>query len=1235
MAHQWSIIRFKAALTGRFMSPLSTPKLIARRLRDEWQLLLPILVGITVASSLVAAAPVYVDSLERLGMNVSIDRAPAGSLDIQTYSPYVPLTRSALDRSDRSLRNATDQNLSAIEAGTERHLKSDTFLVGLASRPLPETTAGTARVSKGYFQNLSNLDAHITVLQGRIFGDSVTQGLGGPIVEGVVGEQLARFFGLQPGDVVTFSPSLGHPTRVSVRIVGVIGPSDPSESYWRQSANQFLNPPPLSEPQQQRRLSVDAGEPPLAIFVSRETLIEGLGNAYPGSLIPSTWFTAVDRGALKGWSADEPDGRLDDFKAYIAETIPGATVISGIPGLFSDFERRSFFSKVPLLLLLTIMVATVLYYLSMMVSYLVERRADDVALLRSRGAGTLQLLRLYALEGLILTAIAVVVAPFAALGAVALSGKLPYFHEFTQGGFTPVQISAAPFLVAAGAGILCLSIFVIPGVIGARSGLIVHKMRASRPPSAPIFQRFYLDIGLLVIGGLVFWELTERGHLISGGLFEEVEVNEALLLAPILLLTVVALLFLRFFPLFVRYISGESPVFLHLLTAATVLALGSGIAARELTDENGAAWITPISLLGAFAAGYLASNYPRPFRLGAAGLVLQMVLVAAFGWLEPPASSDVLFAPTVALFSIVPLQVAFLLLRASTRFAPVWVWTALVHMARNPLQYGWMVLLLVLATGLGIVSTTVGGTLNRSQEEQVLYAVGADIRITGLSGNAVRDAMALKDQHLAIPGVTAASLAYRGEGRIGSAGRRFDVLALDSRDFHNVAWYRDDFSDQPLGAVMQALTPEVQTALTIPEGSTGLGAWVKPQERSPSLFLWLVVEDRRGVVTTLSLGGLKRTDWHLLTAELPANLQPPFSLLSIQLYEPGFGPVGTAGAIRLDDIHAIVGPDGVEQVLEDFEGPNGWVPLPTSELSDDAVITTSEDVSFGARAGLFTFGKDTDDGIRGIFYGPSDGRVPVVVSTRFAESTGAAIGDSLIADISDHQVPVVIRDTVDFFPTMSPRGTGFMLADVGALLRYLNMLSPVTRVTPNELFIKESPEASEEVLGRVYGLVGPGPRVQDRESQLESSRADPIIAAGWKAMIVLSLGIIVFTTGLGYIIYLLSFAYRIRSEMGFLQSLGLSRRQLAGLLGLEHLVIALIGLGLGSWAGFQMSRTMVSALAVTSTGQEVVPPFTLITDWGFLAPIYGVLVAVFLSALWILNRGVLRLKLHEVSRLES
>jgi len=420
----------------------------------------------------------------------------------------------------------------------------------------------------------------------------------------------------------------------------------------------------------------------------------------------------------------------------------------------------------------------------MMVSFLVQSRERDVALLKTRGISAPQIFRLYGLEGLAVTVMAVAVAPFLALGAIALAGKLPHFDGVTGGDFLPVSFELLPFIVAAGVGILCLVIFVAPSVIGARAGLLAHELRSSRPPSIPFFHRYYLDIGLLVVGGTIFWELQSRGNLVAGGLFEDIEVNETLLLAPVVFMFVVALLFMRFSPLVLKFLSGESPALLHTLLAATTVVLGSVITVRELLDGNMASWIIPVMLLSAFAGVYTAMTRAQTTQWRFWGLVVQVPIVAAFVIVEPLDSAGILAVPTVALILVVPAQVVFLLLQSYARIAPVWVSLALRRMARNPLQYTWLVLLLVLVAGLATFSNTVGTTLDNRDEARILYGVAADARVTISTQT---NGWALRDRYSAISGVNRVSPTYRARGSTVLSSSSFDILAVNSKEFTDIS----------------------------------------------------------------------------------------------------------------------------------------------------------------------------------------------------------------------------------------------------------------------------------------------------------------------------------------------------------------------------------------------------------------------------------------------------------------
>ncbi len=1225
--------------------PLSTRKLIYKRVADDWPLLLSIFIGIVVASVLVTAAPVYLRSLERLALNLEIDTLGRPHSNLTAYAPNVPLSGESLARTERLVNDAIDTHIAPIYDRHERYLAVEDFL---AWRPSNELPAGQGRslFSRAYFRHFTNIEKHLTVVKGRLAGPEVKVGPeGGPLIEAVISPASAEAFKLDVGDTVRVAPHLGRTTRISVWIAGIVEASDPTEDYWKPHPSVFLNPPAVQPDPEAQDLDFDPTEPPVPLFITENAMVEAVGGSYPSTLIDSFWFIMVATESLKEWPLPEALQRISGFERELGQGLAGAEVFSGIKGLLSRFDSRTFFSRVPLLLLLSILIVVLMFFLAMMVSYLVQRRDDDSSLLKTRGVGAAQVFRLYGLEGAAIATVAVVVAVPVAFGLVAVSGVLPYFNNMTGGDTLPVVLEPTPFLAAAAAGIVSIAIYVLPALFGSKAGLLASRRRSARPPSVPLIQRYYADVALLVLGGLVFWELSSRGQFVVGGLLKDLEINETLLLAPVLFLIVVALIFMRFFPVLARFFAGESPAVLHLVFGGSILALGTGTAVRETAHGNGLSWLMPVALLVVAGLVYWGTQHASQLRFVVIGLVSQAVFVALFLFIGKPEPDGVLFLPALGLVSVLPGQVLFLLLRYSGRASPVWVSLGLWHMSRNPMQYTWLMMLLILVTGVSVLATTVGGTLGRNQEDRVNYDIGADLRIS-INDRVPGAAGFLKGLYSEILGVTSVSAALRGNASLGP--ELVTLLALDSHEFEYISWYREDFSAKPLDEVMQALQhhPQVER-IEIPEDSTMIGIWAKPEEEYPGVSMLMTLEDGFGTMTPVSLGALGGPDWHLMTVEIPPSLQPPLFLASLQLFEPGQGPVGTPGALLLDDIHVIRGPRSEKYLLEDFEHREGfdglpkWMPILTSSLTLDRIVTTARDAHEGARSGLFSFGRETAGGIRGFYQSPTGGAMPIVVSAAFAERTESEVGDYLIAQISGRRVFAVVRDIVQYFPTMKVNGTSFMLADINDLLSHLNVLTfrnvmgIPEPVEPNELFISEVPDARMSVRAAMAALGNFPVSIHDRAAALDAIHRDPLSTAGWKSMVLLSLGVAVMAALIGYTTYLLSFARRRKAEMAFLMSLGISQRQLVGLLALEHVVVGTVGLGLGSWVGFHMTKLIVSPLAVTERADVIVPPLILTTNWGLMAPTYAVLLGMLAGALLLLSRGIRRADLQTIARIEG
>ena len=1228
---------------------MSVIKLAMRRLVSEWRLMASVFIGIVIATALMSAAPVYLDALERQSINsavsASVERFGDTFFDIVVDFDFIPLESDELESADAAQAQAVMDNVGPIYTGTRRYLKTPYYSItlpsgasaALAALEEPPEADEEPRLpfETGFAQYFEGLEENVVFIEGRAATDIVLRGVQGPLVEAVLSSRTAKAFGgLRPGDVLVLAPSVDSPVKVSARITGLIEASYWADSYWRGDAVSFLFP---QMPNDEGEVT-PSSQPLLGLFVGETAMAGGLGRAFSGATVDATWYNDVDPMVLRTWSKGEMRARMDALSEDLSLALPTSSVYSGIGIMLARFGRQSFLTSIPLLLLMAVLGIAVLYFLFMIVSYLIPNRESDVALFRSRGTGGWHLLRLYVAEGVILTVVGAAIAPFIALPAVWLAGLLPYFGHITNGRPLPVHVGWLPFTAAGAAGVLCLAIFVIPGALGARSGLIIHRLRSSRPPSVPILQRYYIDVLFLVLGGALFWELQARGELVSGSLFGQQDVNEALLIAPALFLLTVGMLFFRVFPMFIRYISGESLSLVDLAAWVTLIALAVAIGVTDFRAGYQTGWIPAVEVLAGFAAAYWITRRMTGWGYRVFWTLIQAALVVLFFYIRPldPDAPSAVFSGSVALAVLVPAQVAFHFLSMFVRRAPVWVSMTLWHMARNPLQYSWLTLLLVLVGGIGILATTVGATLDRSYEERILYEVGTDIRIFSIQAHLGRRDGKLEATYGEVPGVESVSPALRGGGQVGagSAGPTFSYLAVDTRSFD--PWYRDDFSERDLSQILGDLrTEDPVRATSIPEGAESIQVWVNPGGYYPLIFLWIVVEDANGRVDTITLGGIDTQGWTLMRADLPRNLVHPMEIVSIQLNEPGFGATGTAGSAVFDELQAVMGGSGEAVTIDGFEGSIEWVPIVTSGIDSDEVMRSADTVYSGSGALLFTFGKESNMGIRGFYKSGGSGYIPVAVSRSFAESTGAWESMGLIITLPGGLVPVVVVDVVEHFSTIRPQGIGFLIFDLDTLLDYMDSLNPTGQASVNELFLDVEQESGLDALVSVEALINRQGRVIGTEAALATQSADPLISAGWRTMVLVTMAVILFMSGLGYIVYLLAFADRSAGEMASLRSLGFSRAQTIGLVGLEHSLIALIGLGVGAWAGFQMSRMMVASVAITDGGGRVLPPFILTTNWALMGPLYAALIAVFAVSLLTLGRRVLAIDLRRLSRMEG
>jgi hypothetical protein len=555
------------------------------------------------------------------------------------------------------------------------------------------------------------------------------------------------------------------------------------------------------------------------------------------------------------------------------------------------------------------------------------------------------------------------------------------------------------------------------------------------------------------------------------------------------------------------------------------------------------------------------------------------------------------------------------------------------RLGRRPYWYSWPIILLVLTGGLGVLAGTLASTLERSSQEQVLYETGADIHIlpaVSATGSVRQDQL---DEINAIDGVNLATRAMRRSGTFGttSSGPQFRAFAVDAVEFPKIGWLRDDFADQDIGSLLAKIDVDVKPdPILLPNGVEELTMWAKQDPFVTDHFLWLILRGANGRVTTVTMSQIG-DEWAVQSATIPENLTEPIELVSIQTFMQAGGDGGAPTILSLDDLVA-KGP-GFEETIISFDEAGLWVGLPTSNGLDIEYALAPEPNGIGQPGGStasISLNRGTNSGIRGIYRTATAGPLPVIASTTFLGDTNAQVGVPFVADVGGGFVPLVIVETLRYFPTLDGRIEPFIVADVSSLIDFLD-LRGFSSIGANEVFASIDTSRHQEIVGEIRNVYKSG-RIVDREALLLDTTVDPLAVAGWRGMGVVALILGGIATTLGYITYLSAHSKSTEHDSAYMRAIGLSRSEFLRIVIIEHALIGVLGIVLGIVTGIGISRIAMDSMAFTETGDRLLPPFILQTDW---LPV-GIVLAVAAFTATVILAGLLRsyprLPLHVLTR---
>jgi putative ABC transport system permease protein len=497
------------------------------------------LTGLVIASSFIFSVPLYADAIYFRLFREELFSENGKMLET-TPVDFAPL---AFTYEQNGVMNGNPQ--------WEDALKADDYLIRdgirMTGLPLLQATrcfhtdflylyppSETGNTDTGYFLGtarlafLSPLAETVEILHGSAPKASTL--LGDGTIEALVSETFALEAGVQVGDQDFLRRDN---VEIPVTIVGLWRAKDPEAPYWDgQSASWLL--------------------------VEETTYTGSVAAVVDDELFSGIWHIQLSGSRLFAADIAALTDSIQTVNQRVEILLPGTKLIESPLEALGRYQKNTpsltfllFAFSVPILGLIVVFIALV-------TGLFVGEQRSEMAVLRSRGASTLQVAWISLLQGILLAAVALVAGALLGIWIAHAIGRAHSFLNFS--GTDGLRIVMTPSVLGYGVlgiALLLLTLIMAPTLGAAANTILSYKRERARLLRQPWWQRYWIDLLLLIPAGYGFWMLNRQSRLAASGAegIPNPLQNPLLLLVPAIGIFAASLLALRFIPLVMTFIS--------------------------------------------------------------------------------------------------------------------------------------------------------------------------------------------------------------------------------------------------------------------------------------------------------------------------------------------------------------------------------------------------------------------------------------------------------------------------------------------------------------------------------------------------------------------------------------------------------------------------------------------------------------------------------------------------------
>ncbi len=547
----------------RFAIIMSGWVVVLKRTRANWPILSANFLTMLLATSLLAAAPIYSRTVAGAGLRQELRDAPVTVANVQV-SLSVPGSR--FDQADNQVLQALGPIIDLTHGNGTRAGFSSSF-------GFPGDTPSNGPQPLAVFGFFDRMAEHATLLAG-----SWPAASGSGPVQVAVPEPVSAGLKLAVGDQLKLTNRVNPDTVVPVQISGIYKITDPNDPFW------------FDDELSQNGVVSGGSFITYGPFVVAPSDFLGAISQTPATI---DWRVFPDFNRMSAGQSGELERLVNSLPGRVAPILSGTTprITTGLGDILATTSRSLLVTRTAVLLLAIQLAILSMYALVLTAGLLSERRQVESALLETRGASHGQLAMMAFLEGMLLALPALIAGPWVAafsLRALNVVGPLSGI-----GLRLDPTIDRTAYLLALLGAALCVLAMVRPA-------LFPPKPIQERSATRSLIQRARLDLGLVVVAAIGIWQLKHYGSPLTETVQGSYGIDPLLVAAPALGLLAGAVIALRLIPLLARTADR-----LAARRATTIFSLGAWqIARRPLRYARTALLLTLAVGIGLFAIAY-------------------------------------------------------------------------------------------------------------------------------------------------------------------------------------------------------------------------------------------------------------------------------------------------------------------------------------------------------------------------------------------------------------------------------------------------------------------------------------------------------------------------------------------------------------------------------------------------------------------------------------------------------